>query len=182
MVKQLTYCRATIVEQITYTLKDIPSGVEGIKETLKMMAWYARHYKTNRHVRELTLKLVSSIPEKRYKAEAQALLSFVQNKIRYVKDINGVETVQSPEQTLRLMAGDCDDKATLLAAMLESIGHPARFIAMGPKGAPKNVFTHVFVETKIGGSWLPAETIMRGWSLGRRPKHHRNVIIQGIKK
>lgn len=105
----------------------------------------------------------AGIGPKQYAQEARALQVFVQNCIRYVRDPVNVELVQTPEVTLKLSAGDCDDQSTLLAAMLDATGHEARFVAVGMDGGP---FSHVLVETKIGDSWVPAETILKkplGW-------------------
>jgi hypothetical protein len=53
----------------------------------------------------------------------------------------------------------------LLAALLESIGHPCRFVAVGY--SRRNEFEHVYVETKIGHTWTALETTMdvpMGWA------------------
>lgn len=74
-----------------------------------------------------------------------------------------VERIQTADKTLELAAGDCDDKSILLASMLEALGHPTRFMAIGFE---PNVFTHVYVETKIGNDWIPLETtepVPMGW-------------------
>lgn len=90
---------------------------------------------------------------------------FVRDRIRYVKDIKGVETLQSPEKTLEIGQGDCDDKSVLVGALLESIGHPVRFKAIG---FIPGVFSHVLPETKIGSKWIAVETT-EPWPLGRLP-------------
>jgi transglutaminase-like putative cysteine protease len=96
---------------------------------------------------------------------------FVRDKIRYTKDVVGVETIQSPDMTLKLRTGDCDDKSILIASLLLSIGHPCRFVVVGPE---KNVYSHVYVETKIGNKWLPVETT-EPWNMGeiRKPSISR---------
>lgn len=89
----------------------------------------------------------------------------VRDRIRYVRDIRGVETLHTAEQVIRQRAGDCDDKSLLLAALLESIGHETQFEALGP--APGR-FCHVLVkwwdvERK---AWVPLETtakVKAGW-------------------
>jgi transglutaminase-like putative cysteine protease len=114
-------------------------------------------------VRETALSLVRGIPERHWVGEVSALHGFVRDQIRYTQDVDDYETVQSPEKTLQYMAGDCDDKATLLAGLLKSIGHPARFVAVGINGGP---FSHVLVESKVSENWVPLETIIpkpMGW-------------------
>lgn len=142
----------------------IPSGPEGIAITLKHMRDFARTAKKNPEIRALAMQITQGLPQKAWGAEIVALHGFVRDKVRYVHDINDVETVHTPEQTLALGGGDCDDKSTLLAALLESIGHPARLVAVGFHGAE---YEHVYVETRCGPGWVALETtepVDAGWS------------------
>lgn len=80
-----------------------------------------------------------------------------------MRDIRGVETLHTPEVLLKQQAGDCDDKSVLLAALLESIGHVTRFVAVG---FLPGVYSHVLVEVLLGGEWVPLETtepVEVGW-------------------
>lgn len=146
------------------TLYSIADGARGTRQTLRMMSRLAREFKCNPLIRNTARELVQGLPGQDYRGEAETLLRFVQTEIRYLQDINGVETVHAPDVILQYRAGDCDDSATLFAAMLESIGHPTRFIAVGFR-AP-NEFEHVFVETRIGSQWLAGETTIPGAALG----------------
>jgi len=91
----------------------------------------------------------------------------VRDGIYYVRDINGVETVREADRVLIDGVGDCDDKAVLLASLLESVGHPARFVALD---FGRGQFEHVIVETQISKppreKWWPLETtevVKAGW-------------------
>jgi len=123
--------------------------------------------KKNIDIRMLTLSLVRGLPPKDWRGEVNRIHEFVRDEIRYVRDIKGVETLQSAPKTLEIGQGDCDDKATLAASMLETIGHPSRFVAMGFNGAG---FSHVLVESKIGNKWVVLETT-QPWALGRAPRN-----------
>ena len=147
----------------TSRLESIPDGPRGTRVTLDYMRAFAREGKTALPVRMLALRLVRHLPQKDWAGQVRVIHAFVRDKIRYVKDVRGVETLQTPEKTLEIGQGDCDDKSTLTAALLESIGHPTRFIAVG--FAPGS-FSHVLVETKIGSKWVPLETtepVPVGW-------------------
>jgi transglutaminase-like putative cysteine protease len=137
------------------TLKVIPSGTEGVRATLNEMRKLVRDYKKNDQIRSTAAELVSPLQQKNFMGEIKRLHAFVRDQIRYLRDIHNVETLQSPPETLRRRYGDCDDKATLLAALLESIGHPSRFVAIGK--APGK-FSHVYVETRVGPKWIGLET------------------------
>lgn len=148
-----------------YQLQFIPEGRAGIRKTLSIMGDLVEKYKVNPLIRELSLKIMQMVPGKQWTKEAAALQNWVRRHIRYVKDVRGVETVQSPVKTLQLKAGDCDDQATLLATFLEAAGHATRFVAVARK---RGVFSHVYVEVKIGHQWLPVETT-QNFGFGKFP-------------
>lgn len=141
----------------TATLARIPDGTAGTKATLRIMRQFVREYKKSLPIRELALSLVRNTPgHKNFVGQIKALHAWVQNNIQYVKDVRGVETVQTPLVTIELRQGDCDDQSVLLASLLESIGHQTRFIAI--KQNAFGPFVHVFTETRVGPRWLPLET------------------------
>lgn len=111
-------------------------------------------------IRELAACLVEDLPPKDYLGEVHALWLFVLEQIRYLRDTCDVEVLHYAEQVLERGQGDCDDKSILLAAMLEAIGHPTRFVAVGFQ---TGWLSHVIVETLMGdnpaddNSWFPLD-------------------------
>ncbi len=158
----------------TSQLLAIPGGDAGTIATLKIMRRLVRDAKKTLLVRQTALSIVQNIPPKNWHREVAAIWAFVNQRIRYVRDINGVETLQTPEKTMEFGQGDCDDQSVLIASLLESIGHPTRFIALG--FGPAN-YQHVFAETKIGNKWMPVETT-EDWPLGYIPEHVRQRIVR----
>jgi len=143
--------------QATATLQAIPSGARGTRATLRIMSRLVKHYKKNMQIRSLALALVADVPgHKNWTAQIKAIHAFVRDSIQYVRDVRGVETIATPIKTLEFRQGDCDDQAVLLASLLESIGHPTRFVAI--KQTTFGPFVHVYTETKIGNKWYPLET------------------------
>ena len=171
--------------QPKYALMQIPDGVEGIRATLKLMSAITSKYKASQFSRELALKILrdANVPQynaagkKNWTGQIKAIHNWVKNKIQYVKDVHGVETVQTPPQTYRLQHGDCDDKSVLAATLLMAIGHPARFVAIGFQ---PDIYCHVFPQTKIAGKWVTVECT-ENWPLGKSPKNPKAVMIQDIK-
>ena len=94
------------------------------------------------------------LAQKDFAGEARRVFMFVRDEIRYIRDIDGVETLHAADWVLRLRAGDCDDKAILLAALLLSIGHTVRFkaVAFDPGD-----FSHVWTQDCLGGQWVDME-------------------------
>lgn len=141
----------------------IPDGPEGVRVTLELMRRLVREWRSNPEIIALARHIVSSVAQKDFTGEVSALQNFVRDSIRYTQDVNEVETVQAPNITLQTAHGDCDDQSVLLATLLEAVGHPTRFAAIGFE--PDN-FEHVYVETLIGRNWESAETtepVPVGW-------------------
>lgn len=144
-------------------LMAIPSGRGGTLATLRMMSRLAKAGKKHPEIRLKAASLTRHLRSKDWTAEAAAIHDFVKNSIRYTRDILGVETVHPAEWVLRNEVGDCDDKSILVAALLGSIGHPTRFVAVGFEPGK---FDHVYPETLIGRKWVAVETtepVALGW-------------------
>jgi transglutaminase-like putative cysteine protease len=144
-------------------LSGIPNGTAGSIATMRAMRQLVRDSirDSQQQVRETAISILRGVNA--FTAQAQAIQAWVQSTIEYRRDPPDVELVQTPQVTLQLRAGDCDDQAVLTAALLTAVGHPAQFIALGIGGAP---FSHVLTQTLIGRSWVSVETIERrpmGW-------------------
>lgn len=136
-------------------------GEPGAWQTLDLMRQLTRQGFTSPAIRGLALKLTNKgfgapggLASKDFTGEARRLFTFVRDQIRYVKDPDGAEFLHTPEWVLKIGAGDCDDKAILLAALLLSIGHTPRFIAVAFE--PDN-FSHVWVQDYLNGKWVDLE-------------------------
>lgn len=113
-------------------------------------------------IRNLATSLTGNLMQKDYEGEGRACLGFVRDRIRYVRDIAGVETLHDPVTLLRVGSGDCDDKSILLASLLLSIGHKVRFVAIAFR---PDQFSHVWVQAFCHGRWVdlePTEPIQYG--------------------
>lgn len=163
--------------QTKATLKGIPGGNTGIRVTLREMVKVVNDAKKNINNRELALSIVENLPPKCWSCEAKAIQQYIHNTIRYVRDIDGIETIATPEKTLQYGQGDCDDMVVLAATLLQVIGHPVRFIAVGFNNKP---VSHVLIETLIGNKWLPME-LTEAIPFGEYPRNITSKIIQNIK-
>lgn len=164
----------------------IPSGAAGVRATLKQMVKLVQLYSVSPTIRDIAARLVADLPPHDTEAEIAALQHYVRDHVRYTGDVLNVETLQSPVVTLGyhelepprvhfdgtispgkvepggVAVGDCDDKATLLGALMASIGIPGAFCAVKVGGEPD--FSHVLVEAKVRGrgkvEYIPCETII----------------------
>lgn len=129
------------------------------------MAALVRQYRTAPAVREAALSLVRDVPPKDYAGEVRAIFEWVRDHVRYTRDVRDVETVQTPQATLELEQGDCDDKTTLLAALLESVGVRTRLVAVGM--VRPGSYSHVYAEAFVRGAWVALDATMPhavGWA------------------
>ncbi len=143
--------------------RSIRNGINGTRDTLRLMSRVVKRSKKHPIIRELATRIVRNVPGKNYPAELQAIQTWVKNNIRYTQDVRGVETLQYPAVTLQMGQGDCDDHAILVASLLEAIGKPTRFIAIGFQ---PNQCAHVLTEARVGTNWLTVETtepVPVGW-------------------
>jgi hypothetical protein len=156
---------------------NLTSGFTGTDETVALMSklshgrWGARSPK----IRALAINILreAGVPEKAYRQEMVALHNWVRDRIRYTKDVVGQETLCPPEElAFNSMAGDCDDKSMLLAALLGSVGISSRYKVIGI--TPRS-YSHVYLQARPGppgSAWISLDPIMKGKPAGwEAPKH-----------
>lgn len=166
-------------------LTAIPDGNAGTAETLNWMARFAKAGRVNPFVAQVAREVLieSGVNQKAWPEYVRAIGGFVRDRILYVRDPVKVERVQTPEATLKLKTGDCDDKATLVAAMLESVGIPTRFVAIAKR--PIGGFSHVYVEAQIFArrgvpKWVAVETT-EPWETGRFPTNYARRMVRHVR-
>lgn len=152
----------------TARLQGIPDNDQGTFQTLRIMRGFVHSAlrSGDQQVRGVVIDVLQNVTARDWSGEIRALQEFVRDEIRYMMDPEDIELVQTCEKTLELRTGDCDDKSTLLAAMLKCAGHPARFAAVGINGGD---FSHVLVQTRIADNWIWLETILAGVPAGWCP-------------
>ncbi len=129
----------------------IPLGDAGTFDTLKMMAKIADFYAATPIVRDLATSIVRDLNPRDYTGHAEAIRQWAADHIVFLRDPRGTELLHTPRWILREIARhgvarvDCDDAATMTAALGKSIGLKARFVVVGfqNKRAP---FAHVWTE------------------------------------
>lgn len=150
-------------------LLQIPDGIAGIRETLKVARRMVRQsVRSDPRVRDCASDLVREVPGKCFNQEVSAVYYYIRDFIRYQKDILNIETLQTPGETLARGYGDCDDHAILICALLHSIGHLTRFMAIG---LTPDSLVHVYAQVCLGNpndkrAWLSLDTTEKqcpGW-------------------
>lgn len=162
---------------LTATCTPISAGMRGVRQTLAAMRSLVNEGRKTIRIRQAATSAAFLTPEKDELAEVQAVFILVRDGVRYLRDIHDVETLSSPEMTLAQRVGDCDDKTTLLAALLESIGYPTRFVVAG-YSQPGEV-EHVYLQVFARGEWIDADAT-ENQSLGWAPPAPVTLLIEDV--
>jgi transglutaminase-like putative cysteine protease len=147
----------------------VPRGRRGTLETAKIIARLIRDGAKDFRVRQQAIRIFreTGAPPKDRWAEIEALFRWVQENIRYTRDIFRVELLHTARRMLELRAGDCDDMTILLGAMLVSTGHPVRLALTGFRAAKPHIYTHIYPEVQVHGHWVACDATMPhrlGWA------------------
>ncbi len=126
-------------------------GDAGTFDTLAMMRKIADFYAATPIVRDLATSIVKGLNPRDYQGHAEAIREWAARNIVFLRDPRGTELLHTPRWIIREIARngvarvDCDDAATMTAALGKSIGLKARFVVVGfqHKRAP---FAHVWTE------------------------------------
>ena len=125
-------------------------GEAGIVQTVGMMKELANRAALHPWIRERAISLVGYCKRNRL-CEERTLNGWTNGAIKFIRDPYGTEALHDPatyyEARLRAgikPAGDCDDLATYLAALLKSIGHNCYFRIIDRTGNG-NGYHHVMV-------------------------------------
>jgi len=161
----------------TATLRDIPPGPRGTYETLKEMARMVRAAKERPAMHQASAQIIAAaqLPAKDWIGQIRAIHRYVQTDFQYLRDPVGIETVRTPEVTMGLGMGDCDDLVTLTCTLLEVAGHPCRFAAL--RFGDNLDFSHVVAETRVGPRWIGLE-VTEPWPMGRVPPYTEKMVVR----
>lgn len=153
------------------TSQPLPTGDRGTRKTLAEMRRLVTDGSRDMVVREAVVGAIriADAPSHDALGQARAWFAYVRDRIWFVNDPVDTEWVQSPRVTLNLKAGDCDDRAVLLAAGLASIGIPSQFKVVAANPRFPDTFSHVYVEAQIAGQPVPMDPTYPFNTLGTEP-------------
>lgn len=122
----------------------IRSGVAGVFDTLRVMRWAALEAADNPAIQDTAARIVAG----RAGPEAvEALAAFV-CEVAYVDDPHPDELIRSPALIVERIeagdaGGDCDDTATLTAALALALGWSARYRVVSAPPTGHHVWAEV---------------------------------------
>lgn len=151
----------------------------GTEQTIGEMRKLALAAQTEWPLRRTVEQVCRGVTPKDYLSEMVALHHFVCRRVRYQRDPLTVELVKTPAATLTTGVGDCDDIATLLAALILLAGSQARFVTVGFR--PDGVFTHVYAEgfDPRTQRWVVLDPVAgsRAGQMLRRVRSYRTYLV-----
>jgi len=146
-----------------------PNGLGHALASIKSMAQLARAGAHSYEIRSLATKITRAVASKDVRGELAAIYVWVRDNIRYRFDPVGLEWIQAPARTLAEGAGDCDDLATLIAALVQALGHRARFQTVGPS---PNAQEHVYAQAFDGKQWISLDPVLEKRQPTAAPRPH----------
>lgn len=153
----------------------VPDGKPGNLMTLDLMKKLAVQSSRDPRVRHVALAILqqANTGSQNYVDESLAIGQYVQKFVKYVQDSATAEQVHDPIMLLSQIAegrarADCDDQATLTAALLLSIGHQPFFrtVRWTDHRGPYN---HVYVTDYTNNWGKPEERVVLDAILKRSP-------------
>lgn len=133
--------------------------------TLALMRALILRGRISENVRSQAHAIVRGIPPLDDAARMRRMLAWVRAAVPFERDPRDVETLTTPDLLVERIQvhgearGDCDEAATLLSALLESVGIKTRLVAVSIR--PDRQFHHVAVEAQDarrtaarGGGWI----------------------------
>ncbi len=152
-------------------------GASANHETLRLMRAMVNAAKVDPAIVNAAHSLIYLQPQFDEIAEVRAIFDFVRQSVRYVRDVNGVETLCDPAKTLQRMSGDCDDQTMLLCALFESIGYPTRFVMTA---YDSDAWQHVYCQVQVVGQWINCDPIEPTASLGFAYPSPRRTYVERV--
>lgn len=117
---------------------------------------------SNSYVRSLSLSLISSKHGGNYNiGQICDIYTGLNNRWTYVNDPRGSEYFASAGESARLLKGDCDDFAILMASCIEAIGGTARVIVAQSNSKGGHAYAEVYMTSSKSEKDSLAEDIVK---------------------
>lgn len=146
---------------VPWALERIPRGDLGTDATIARMATLARWRSLDPAVRAKAVEIVRYLDGRAPALQARYLRDWIDDRVQFLPDPTLVEALHDPVEVLMTIARhgiarvDCDDVATLAAALGLSIGLRPRFVVAA--FSPKPHFAHVWTEFATPAGWMPVD-------------------------
>lgn len=149
--------------QTAFTIERIPSGDAGIRATVARMIQLAQSRSLTPVMRSAAVSVVRFADGRDPLLQARLLRDWIDARCQWLADPTLAEALHDPLEVLGDIARngiarvDCDDVATLAAALALAIGLKPRFVVAA--FCPSRRFSHVWTEIRTPIGWFPIDPI-----------------------
>ena len=156
--------------QVSYM--QLSDGAVGTRETVQEMFKEAINGSMTFPIISLARNIIKPVDSRKEKETADRLFYWVKNNINFVRDPTYAELLQSPQRTIELKFGDCDDQCCLLAALNMAIGSMVRIVTIAHI-VPNN-FSHVYLQVLCNNKkdWIGYDTVIKKSYPGWEPEQY----------
>ncbi len=135
----------------TYKVK-----IKDLSQTVDVIRGFILENSHNPRLRVLVSKILKPCKSKDFLCYVERIVDYVRRHVKYVDDPQRLELLQSPERTLKLRIGDCDDFTILTGTLLRLAGFPIRIVLGDPNrdGRYEHVYLKVMLPNK---TWLTVD-------------------------
>jgi len=151
----------------------LAEGDAGTAETVREMCRLVNEGSKDPDVNRLAIAIVrqAGVPEFDFAGERRAIFRWFRRSIRFLRDIEGKETLRAARETLAIGMGDCDCQTIAQLALLKSIGQRTRIVTVATHPQAPEQFSHVFPEVRDErGRWIPVDTARKKSRFGLAPR------------
>jgi len=139
----------------TYKVK-----IKNLSQTVGIIRSFILEGSQNPNLRLLVSRILKNCKSKNFPCYVEKIVEFVRSNVKYVDDPQRMEVLQSPERTLHLGMGDCDDFTILTGALLRTAGFPVRIVLGDVNGDGK--YEHVYLKVMLPNkTWLTVDPTVR---------------------
>lgn len=149
------------------------SGDRGVIQTVKMIRALVERFKKDIRIRGLAGAIVC--PFKKNVEKITAVFNWVRDNIKYVRDIDGVETIHTPYRILRQGYGDCDDLALIAATLLKAVGYKVFYVVTSNRRDKR--FNHIFLKVSDGKRKYNFDATIKTFDKARPGVTRKKILI-----
>jgi len=151
----------------------LSGGDAGTAETVAQMCRLVDEGSKDPEVNRLALAILRTahVPEFNFEGERRAIYQWFRKNIRFLRDIEGKETLRAARETLANQMGDCDCQTIAMLALLKTIGQRVRIVTVATQPQAPEQFSHVFAEVRDErGRWIPMDAARKKPRYGLAPR------------
>jgi len=151
----------------------LDEGFAGTAETVAQMCRLINAGSKDADINRLAIAIIRSagVPEFNFEGERRAIYQWFRKHVRFVRDMEGKETLRAARETLAIGMGDCDCQTIAMGALLKTIGQRVRITTVATQPQAPDQFSHVFLEVRDErGRWIPMDAARRKPRYGLAPR------------